>query len=419
MSVAISGSGSGSTSVATAASTVATSSSTGAGVSTATGARVSWRGVIVGATATSSGSGVGVGVGAAAGRDSFRGVLAGAVATTSGAGVGVAFGAAAGCDSLRGLLTFATTGTSGSGWAGRHRSDDPPHQPSAVARFRRRALAFFQVLDGLLDDRPVDPPLAEGVARDQAVIADHVDDARDAARVLGDALDGPVFEQPEVASARDAQAVADVVPDLVARQRMDRAAQRDALLELAQTRQLELRLQLGLTDQHDLQQLLARGLEVRQQADLLENRGLEVLRLVEDHHALATGPPLLDEKGIEGDQALDPRAGLGVHAEVLQHVLEDLVEGERRVVDERDRRGARVELPQQGVQEGRLPGTHLAGEHEEPLVLLDAEDEVRERLPMTRRHEEELRVRRRIERLFVEAVESFEHAPLLTTFPAS
>src|SRR5438046_4446734 len=46
-----------------------TSSSTGAGVSTATGARVSWRGVIVGATATSSGSGVGVGVGAAAGRD--------------------------------------------------------------------------------------------------------------------------------------------------------------------------------------------------------------------------------------------------------------------------------------------------------------------------------------------------------------
>src|SRR2546422_5678889 len=96
---------------------------------------------------------------------------------------------------------------------------------------------------------------------------------------------------------------------------MDRAAQRDALLELAQARQLELRLQLGLTDQHDLQQLLARGFEVGQQADLLENRGLEVLRLVEDHHALSTRPTLLDEKGVEGDQPLDPGVGLGLRSE--------------------------------------------------------------------------------------------------------
>ena len=57
---------------------------------------------------------------------------------------------------------------------------------------------------------------------------------------------------------------------------------RHALLELPQLQRPQHRLQIRLADEDDLQQLLLVGLEVRQNADLLEDLQREVLRLVDD-----------------------------------------------------------------------------------------------------------------------------------------
>ncbi len=57
----------------------------------------------------------------------------------------------------------------------------------------------------------------------------------------------------------------------------------DALGELPQLDACQHLAQLGLTDQDDLQQLLRRSFEIREQAHLLQRFGREVLRLVDDH----------------------------------------------------------------------------------------------------------------------------------------
>ena len=83
-----------------------------------------------------------------------------------------------------------------------------------------------------------------------------------------------------------------------------RAEHADALLELAQLRQLQPGQQLRLPDQDDLQDLLLGGLEVGEQPDLLEGLGVEVLGLVEDEHRVLAGPVPLDQEVLERDEPL-------------------------------------------------------------------------------------------------------------------
>ena len=86
---------------------------------------------------------------------------------------------------------------------------------------------------------------------------------------------------------------------------------RHALGELSQLRLLEDRRQLRLTDQDHLEQLLPGGLEVRQEPDLLEHLGGEILRLVDDEDRAAAGGVRLQEVTME---AIDEPLGLVVLA---------------------------------------------------------------------------------------------------------
>lgn len=72
-----------------------------------------------------------------------------------------------------------------------------------------------------------------------------------------------------------------------ARQRLERAANRDALNELAQLRLVQDVEEIELSDDHDLQELLIVGLEIRQHANLFEHVGRQVLRLIDDQHRAA------------------------------------------------------------------------------------------------------------------------------------
>ena len=64
---------------------------------------------------------------------------------------------------------------------------------------------------------------------------------------------------------------------------------RDALRQLTQQGLPQQLLQLGLTDEHHLQQLGLIGFQVGQQAQLLQHLGAEMLRLIDQQQGLAPG----------------------------------------------------------------------------------------------------------------------------------
>src|SRR2546430_1186455 len=141
------------------------------------------------------------------------------------AGVGVGVGRRLKGDSTAGAATGAR--------ARRPEGAVARHEADAASRLPLATLAFLEVLDGFLHDPGVDAPLAVGVAGQQAMVADDVDDARRSLAVVGNLLDGGVGEDAGVGRARDAQAVANILARLLGAEGRDVAAESHALLELA------------------------------------------------------------------------------------------------------------------------------------------------------------------------------------------
>src|SRR5215468_10269146 len=236
------------------------------------------------------------------------------------------------------------------------------------------------------------------------MVAERIDETRDPAGVLGDTSDRRVGEESEVCRSRDAKAHADVVPRFLSGQRQNPTAQTDALLELTQLWTIQLVQELWLPDEKNLQQLLPVRLEVREKPDLLEDLETQVLALVEGEHGVLAGPAPLEQEVVQGDEPLDVGlAGLG-HAEVLEHVLENSLERQRRVEDEG--RGAVVlQAAQERAQEGCLAGADLAGEQDEALVLLDAVEQLGEGFAMPGGGIEKARIGGGIEGLLLKSKE--------------
>ena len=82
-------------------------------------------------------------------------------------------------------------------------------------------------------------------------------------------------------------------------ERLELIADRHALIELAQFGRSQQRLQVQLPDEDDLQQLFLVGLEIRQNADLLEHRQRQVLRLVDDQHGAGLERDQTEQKVVE------------------------------------------------------------------------------------------------------------------------
>ena len=189
-------------------------------------------------------------------------------------------------------------------------------------------------------------------------------------------------------------------------QRQQVVARRDALGQLAQVGARGQVLELGLTDEHDLQQLVTRGLEVGEQPDLLEYLGREVLRLVDHGNRAPTAAVGLEQVGVECLRECSAAVGrFGQRdVELLEDHGQEFRGRELRVEHERNI-GLFGHALQQAANECRLAGADLAREHDEAVALRDAVDQVRERLRVTLAHEEIARVRRDRERTFVEAEE--------------
>jgi hypothetical protein len=211
----------------------------------------------------------------------------------------------------------------------------------------------------------------------------------------------------EARAAGGGEAVAQVAFGLARIQRREVEARGDALRELAQFAPGQHLAQLRLAEQHDLQQLLRVGLEVGEQAHLLQRFGRQVLRLVDDQHDPQPFRVGLQQVGVERvDQALVlAEAAAQRDVQLARDRLEQLHRVEQRVEDQRDAR-VRGQLLEQQPADRRLARADLAGELHEAAAaaLADAEQQVRERVPVALAQEDEARIRGDGERRLAQAV---------------
>jgi hypothetical protein len=289
---------------------------------------------------------------------------------------GVGRGAAAG----RASAAFAR-GAAGA----RERPRAPARSPVRRGRLRggllpRQHAGGLELDHHLFRQVAIDLQPFGAVAEEQDGVGDHVDDARHAAAAPVHQVGHLGRELERRPGGRPAQPVVDVRGGLVGVEGAEVIAHGDALAQLLELRPRERVAQVGLADEHHLQQLRLLGLEVREHAEFLEGPEAEVLRLVDDEQHEPAVLPFADEE--LGELAQHRRlAGLGLEAEVEQDGLDELARVEHRVHDARERRLA-VESAQQRLQQRGLAGADLAGDDDEARVSLDAVAQVAQRLPV-------------------------------------
>src|SRR5690606_3973978 len=169
-------------------------------------------------------------------------------------------------------------------------------------------------------------------------------------------------------------------------------AHADALAQLAQTALVELAVELGLTQQQDLDQLLAARLEIREQAHLLERVLRERLRLVDDQEDAPAPLLLLEQEPVELAHQVAAAQTFGGQTELGADRLQQLDGAAARIEEEGDLELA-LEPLEQRPTEGGLARADLAGHGDEALALLDAVEQVGQGFAVGRREIEEARVR--------------------------
>ena len=238
------------------------------------------------------------------------------------------------------------------------------------------------------------------VRTEQRAIAERVDEPRDAA---GEAMHGAQRPGREDRSLRAGhfQAAPNVLRGLRGRERPEVVARRDALRELAQIRLREQTGELGLPDQEDLEQLLFRGLEIGEQAHLLEHLVREPVRLVDDDHRAPTLCMVLEQEAVQCvDRAFQAAAALRARdAEVVADRRDELLHRKQRIENERRVHLGRQPLEQCADHHG-LARADLARQLHEAAALADAVEQMRERLLVAGREVEVARIRGEREGIF-------------------
>ncbi len=111
----------------------------------------------------------------------------------------------------------------------------------------------------------------------------------------------------------------DVARGLEPVQRREVVADRDPLAELAQPLLVELLAQLRLSDENDLEELALIGLEVREQADLLEQLGFEILGLVDEQDDVVAGRRLVEQVLVQDLEVRGPVELARLQTQLGQH----------------------------------------------------------------------------------------------------
>src|SRR5262249_35309875 len=108
-----------------------------------------------------------------------------------------------------------------------------------------------------------------GKSREQSLVCDDVDPAGQSSGGGREIADSSVVEKIGAVIACSAEPKRDVCAHFLRFQRRERKTVRDTLAQLANLRLAQIVVELRLSKEHDLQQLMLLGLQVGQQPDLL------------------------------------------------------------------------------------------------------------------------------------------------------
>jgi len=234
--------------------------------------------------------------------------------------------------------------------------------------------------DGFVDESRLDDGHPRQVSALQGAVADQIDDSGRAAGRLEDGLDCALGELHMIAVlTRDGKTMTHVLADFVRRERTQLATHRHTLIDLAHLRHLEMRLELGLTDEHDLQQFLTL-LELGQDADFLEQAKRQVLRFVDDEE----GERLQGNQRIEelvervtqiGTRRACQAAALQIrerhNAEINEQHLEQVFTRDERIGYECRERSP-IEMLEHRSNQCRLAGADFAREDDQSFAASNA-----------------------------------------------
>ena len=215
--------------------------------------------------------------------------------------------------------------------------------------------------------------------------------------------------------ARHAEAVADVGDGLGVGERSQVPAERDALVQLGEGRVEEDGRELGLADQHEAEELLRAGLEIREQPELLEHVDGDGLCLVDHDHGQTPRLALREEMRVQGIHDVDLALAGRRHPELARDPLQQVLPGQRRVEDV-GRRHLGAEVGEEGAQQRRLAGADVAADADEPARLDEPGAQVREGLRVLGGEVEVARVGCQPKRRIGEPEERFVHPAVLPLY---
>ena len=271
-----------------------------------------------------------------------------------------------------------------------------------------RQSRIWNLSRGLSNQAGTDLRGAGRVASEQRAIAKLIHEARDAACAAVHLLEGGFAEEVLRFTGGDGQAMTHVGARLVGAQRIELPAYADPLTELTQAALVELAIEFGLTEQQDLDQLVATGLEIREESNLFERVLGEGLRFIDDQQDALVRSFLFDEEGVElVHQRAAPEAFCG-QVELGADRLKEFEGGSARV-EEKGELGVAVEPLEQGAAERRLASAHFARDRDEPLPLLDSVQKMSKGLPVGTGEVEESGIRAQHEGFFTQAIERGIH----------
>jgi len=154
------------------------------------------------------------------------------------------------------------------------------------------------------------------------MLAENVDHAGNALGIDVDAAYRLGLKYGITIGSGDAKSLADIAVSLFQRERGCPAADGDALAKLTEFVTLELDLELRLTREDDLQELLARGFEIQKKPDFLKGGGIQALGFIDDQYRSLSRPIALQQPGLEGQQLFT----LAVRRARYRKIVEDEIE---------------------------------------------------------------------------------------------
>ncbi|EXI78421.1 MAG: hypothetical protein AW10_03027 [Candidatus Accumulibacter appositus] len=236
----------------------------------------------------------------------------------------------------------------------------------------------------------------------QRLVGQDIDSPAETLGGLADQLDSPFGKGIRPPITGGAQAEQQVNGNVAAPQRFQPEIVGDAIIELTHACLPQAGIKLGLTEEDDLQQLVAIRLQIGKQPDLFQSLGRHGMRLVDQGHDLTAAGVDLEEPFLQRAEQQMAAPLRKRNAQLLGDGEEYFVAREHRI-GQIDRLDVVRKLLEQHPAKHRLAATHLAADLDDAFVVSNGVNQGLEGRAALAASKKELGVRRDPKRRLMQA----------------